>query len=178
MELNNKMTNTEKIQRMRNNARVWIYQSNRELSTDETLEIENKLAHFTENWTAHNQQLLATAFINYNRFIVLMVDESQSGASGCSIDKSVNFIKEIEKDYQIDLFDRLHIAYKLDYKVDSLSASEFEKLIKAGIVNQETIVFNNLVNTKLELATNWELPINRSWHKDYFSSALPAISID
>ncbi len=171
------MENTEKIQRMRNNARVWIYQSNRELSATETEQIELQLEDFTQTWTAHNQQLLASGFINYNRFIVLMVDESNAGASGCSIDKSVHFIQSIEKQFSINLFDRMNIAYKLDYKVESVSASDFEKLILSGLVNSETIVFNNLVNNKLELATNWELPIAKSWHANYFAKAL-AVSLN
>ena len=170
------MENTEKIQRMRNNARVWIYQSNRELSATETEQIELQLKDFTQTWTAHNQQLLAAGFINYNRFIILMVDESNAGASGCSIDKSVHFMQSIEKQFSIKLFDRMNIAYKLDYAVASVSAHEFEKLILSGAVNSETIVFNNLADTKLELATNWELPLAQLWHANYFAKALAVSS--
>jgi len=45
----------------------------------------------TISWTAHNNQLKAKGEIRYNRFLILIVDESQAGASGCSIDKSVPF---------------------------------------------------------------------------------------
>ena len=32
-------------------------------------------------------------------------------------------------------------------------------------INNDTIVFNNLINLKADLANNWEVPISRSWHK-------------
>ncbi|MGN6639512.1 MAG: ABC transporter ATPase, partial [Mucilaginibacter sp.] len=91
-------------------SRVWIYQSNRELTDNETSRLLDLLNKFAAEWTAHNHQLKAKAEIRYNRFIVLIVDESQAGASGCSIDKSVNFLKGLEQEFGISLFDRFNFA--------------------------------------------------------------------
>jgi hypothetical protein len=67
-------------------SRVWIYQADRQLSDTETLEIQKSLNNFVNTWTAHNNQLSAAAEVRYNRFLILIVDEEQAGASGCSID--------------------------------------------------------------------------------------------
>ncbi len=94
------------------NSRVWVYQADRELTDREVQQVQIQLDNFTTGWTAHNNQLLAKAEIRYNRFLILIVDESRAGASGCSIDKSVNFIKQVEKEFNINLLDRFNLAYR------------------------------------------------------------------
>ena len=154
------------------NSRVWIYQSNRELTADQSVQLQNQLNAFAQNWTAHNNQLKATAIIQYNRFIILVVDENQAGASGCSIDKSVRFMKELEDEYQINLFDRFNLAYRNGEQIVSVSRNDFEELIKAGTITEDSIVFNNLVQTLAELQTKWEVPLKESWHMQLFGSLL------
>src|ERR1700712_3512968 len=127
------------------NSRVWIYQSDKKLSDADALRLQVQLDNFTTGWTAHNHQLKAKADIRYNRFIVLVVDESQAGASGCSIDKSVNFMKQVEQEFGINLFDRFNLAYRSDSEVLSVNRDEFEELLKSGTINNDTIVYNNLV---------------------------------
>lgn len=150
------------------NSRVWIYQADRKLNDTETLQLQQQLNSFTQSWTAHNNALKAGAEIRYNRFIVLMVDESQAGASGCSIDKSVNFMKQVEQHYNINLFDRFNLAYRDGEEVLSAPRAQFEALIKEGTINQDTIVFNNLIQTLAELETKWEVPFKNSWHPQLF----------
>ncbi|WCT13234.1 ABC transporter ATPase [Mucilaginibacter jinjuensis] len=150
------------------NSRVWIYQADRKLSEAETQQLQQQLNSFTQSWTAHNNALKAGAEIRYNRFIVLVVDESQAGASGCSIDKSVNFMKQVEQHYNINLFDRFNLAYRDGADVLSAPRAQFEDLIKQGSINQDTVVFNNLVQTLAELDTKWEVPFKNSWHPQLF----------
>ncbi|MGN6180732.1 MAG: ABC transporter ATPase [Mucilaginibacter sp.] len=152
------------------NSRVWIYQSNRKLNDAEANKLQQQLNNFTAGWTAHNHQLKAGAEIRYNRFIVLIVDESQAGASGCSIDKSVNFLHQAEEEYGINLFDRFNLAYRSGDEVLAVDRSEFEELLKQGTINSNTIVFNNLVQNLAELETKWEVPFKESWHPRLFQA--------
>jgi hypothetical protein len=154
------------------NSRVWIYQSNKELMADQTARLESQLNAFAQNWTAHNNQLKATGIVQYNRFIILLVDENQAGASGCSIDKSVRFMKELENEYQINLFDRFNLAYRDGEEIKSVSRNDFEELIKVGTITKNSIVFNNLVQTLDELKTKWEVPLKDSWHIQLFGNLL------
>lgn len=149
-------------------SRVWVYQSDRKLTEAETLQAQILLDNFTTGWTAHNNQLLAKAEIRYNRFLILFVDESQAGASGCSIDKSVNFMKQLEQHFGINLFDRFNLAYRDGEEVLSVPRHQFEELLKAGKINTETIVFNNLAQNLTELQTKWEVPFKNSWHIQLF----------
>jgi hypothetical protein len=157
------------------NSRIWIYQSNREFNGTELQALSQILTAFTTEWTAHNHQLKAKAEVRYNRFIILFVDESQTGASGCSIDKSVNLMKALETQFKINLFDRFNTAYRTsDGTIATATRAQFEELIKQGTVTADTIVFNNLVNTLKDLGTKWEVPYQNSWHKQVFGDLVIA----
>lgn len=149
-------------------SRVWIYQSDRKLTDAEVLQIQVQLDNFAKGWTAHNNQLTAGAEVRYNRFLILIVDENQAGASGCSIDSSVRFMKQLEQQFGINLFDRFNLAYRDGGEVVSVPRHQFEELIKQGKINTETIVFNNLAQNVAELQTKWEVPFKDSWHIQLF----------
>jgi len=149
-------------------SRVWIYQADKKLTDQEVQQIQQELDKFTTGWTAHNNQLKAKGEVRHNRFLILIVDESQAGASGCSIDKSVHFMKQIEQHFNINLFDRFNLAYRDGEEIISLPRHAFEDMIKQGKINTETIVYNNMVQNLTELETKWEVPFKNSWHIQLF----------
>ncbi|MCX2574667.1 ABC transporter ATPase [Pedobacter sandarakinus] len=153
-------------------SRVWIYQSDRKFNPNEEVEIISKLSAFTNQWKAHGNDLMAKAEIRYGYFIILTVDESLAGVTGCSIDSSVKIIKEIEQTYHVDLFNRFNMAYKVDGEVKVQSKEDFETLLDIKQITIETIVFNNMVQTLEELNTKWEVPLKDSWHASVFSYLL------
>lgn len=146
-------------------TRVWIYQSSRELTANEAAEIKQKADAFADQWTAHGQAMRAAIEVFYNRFIVVFADESQAMASGCSIDSSVRFIKQLETEYNITFLDRMNIAYKEGDKVKAVPMNRFREMIAQGQLNADTIVFNNLVPNKGDFEIGWEVPAKESWHK-------------
>jgi len=146
-------------------SRVWVYQSDRKLSAAEIEAVSEKTKQFLETWTAHDQKLKASFEIRYNLFLILMIDEKVAGASGCSIDKSVHFIQSLEKEFNFSLLNRMLFAVKKRDSVEVLSKNNFEKQLVLGELNDNTIVFNNLVQTREELKTKWEVPMIESWHK-------------
>ncbi|GGC63146.1 hypothetical protein GCM10011387_15940 [Pedobacter quisquiliarum] len=150
-------------------SRVWVYQSNREFSASEVTEIQEKLNAFTAQWQAHGHQLKAKAEIIHNFFIVITVDETASNVTGCSIDASVRVLKEIETQYNLDLFNRFNMAYMVDNKVFSLNKEDFETLVSIKKITPDTIVFNNMVQTLEEFETKWQVPFAQSWHNTVFS---------
>ena len=151
------------IEKMPDNARVWVYQSSREFTIEEEEKISILAKGFLNTWTAHNQELKASFEIRYHIFLILMIDGNHALASGCSIDKSIHFIQNIEKQFSVSLLDRQIFALKEDGKINLLKRKDFEKMIEKEI-SLDTIIFNNLVQTKHELNTKWEIPIRESWH--------------
>lgn len=153
-------------------TRVWVYQSDRSFTLKEEQSIQNILNTFVATWKAHEQALQAYTEIKYHRFIILMVDESITGASGCSIDKSIRMIQEIGNQFNVNFFDRMNIAYKTASGVESCTKEEFEKKLLTKEITENSIVYNNLVNNLQEYENNWEIPFKDSWHENFFS--LPA----
>jgi hypothetical protein len=149
-------------------SRVWIYQANRPFKEEELDVLKPKLDEFLKQWTAHGQDLNAAYDLPYNRFIVLGLDQSVAGASGCSIDSSVHFIQEVEKEFQIDLMDKMNVTYKNGAFVAHKDLIDFRKMAKAKSVSDKTIVFNNLVQNVGEYRENWEVPASESWHARFF----------
>lgn len=150
-------------------SRVWIYQANRSFSTDELQEIKSRLDEFITQWTAHGAQLNASYEIKYNRFITLALDQEMNSATGCSIDASVHFIQQLEKDFNVDLLDKMNVSYKQGEFVAYKTLIDFRKMAKNKSVSPSTIVFNNLVNNKGEYLTNWEVPASESWHNRFLN---------
>lgn len=149
-------------------SRVWIYQSDRAFTNEEVIQIEDKLKLFVAGWTHHGDALNGASLVKYNQFILLGIDENTKGASGCSIDSSVFFIKQIEKQFKVQLLDRMHTAFKLNDTIEVVSLAEFKDLVNDHKIMEDTVVFNNLVATKAEFDTQWEVSAKQSWHKRYF----------
>lgn len=149
-------------------ARIWIYQSNRKLSDDETQDITKQLTEFISNWSAHGMALEASFEIRYNRFIIIAVNQDVQQATGCSIDASVLFIQKLEQQYQIDLLDKMNVTFKQGEFITHKSLIDFNRMAKEKSVSAQTIVFNNLVNTIEELNESWEVPAEDSWHSRFF----------
>ena len=146
-------------------SRIWIFQSNQLIPDLDIESLKKQIDIFLSSWTSHGNQLMVASKIKYNLFIIIALDQSRSTASGCSIDKLVSFIKNIENEYRISLLDRLNISFKDKTKISVLRLDDFKRKILEKKINNDTIVFNNLINLKSDLTDNWEIPLNRSWHQ-------------
>ncbi|QJP35548.1 ABC transporter ATPase [Nonlabens sp. Ci31] len=149
-------------------SRVWIYQANRPFTNDEINELKPQMDNFLQKWTAHGMNLKAGVDYPYNRFIVIGLDQSEAGATGCSIDACVRFIQSIEKAYKVDLMDKMNVTYKNGIYIAHKELSDFKIMAKAKSVSPNTIVFNNLVETVGEYKEHWEVPASESWHSRFF----------
>jgi hypothetical protein len=149
-------------------SKIWIYQSNRKFSDDEISQIDEDLKLFIDNWSAHGTPLNASYQLKYNRFIILAVNQENQIATGCSIDASVQFIQKLEQKYEVDLLDKMNVTFKLGEHIAHKSLIEFKKMAKEKAVSENTIVFNNLINTVGEFNEFWEVPAMDSWHNRFF----------
>ena len=147
-------------------SRVWIYQSSRLFSISEALQIEEMLNEFVSSWHSHGVAVKGYAQMFYGQFIILMADETASGVSGCSTDTSVRLMKSIEQKFNVQLFDRLLLAFLIEGKVQLLPISQLDFAEQNQFISRDTIYFNNTVQTKKELEEKWLQPLEESWLKD------------
>jgi hypothetical protein len=150
-----------------NNSRIWIYQSDREFTEKEIEFISEKAEDFINQWTRHGDDLKGSFTIKYNQFLVLAVDESFNNVSGCSIDSSVRFVQQLQKELQLDLMDKMNISFKDNDTINVVKLPDFQRFAKAQKITSTTIVFNNMIDTKEDFENNWEVAASKSWHKRF-----------
>lgn len=150
-------------------ARVWIYQANRELTAGEVATITQAGQEFVAGWAAHGTPLTAATAIVDGYFLVIAVDEQQAAATGCSIDKSVNFVKALAQHLNVDFFNRLNIAAEIDGKIALLLLSTFEEMAKAGQLSPETVVYDNTIATVDDYRNRWKTVASATWLSRYFA---------
>ncbi len=144
-------------------SKIWIYQCNRTLQTQEVIEMDEQLLNFYEQWTSHGAPVKGWAKILFNRFVVVMADEAATGVSGCSTDSMVRIIKSFERQYSIELFDRMTISFLVKDKVEPLPLQQINYALQKGYIETDTPLFNHLVDTKIKLLNEWLVPLNKSW---------------
>ncbi len=150
-------------------SRIWVYQSNLELTESQQKVIESKLEQFVNTWQRHGEDLKGSFKIMYNHFIVLAVDESFNDVSGCSIDASVRAIQDIEQELSIDLMNKMNLAFKVGENINIVDMNTFRGFISADKISQETVVFNNMVQSLADFQDKWEVPATESWHNRFFN---------
>jgi hypothetical protein len=150
-------------------ARVWVYQANRELTAEETGIITETLKASLDTWEAHGKSLTASGKIFEHRFIVIAVDERDELPSGCSIDKSVHWLQEIGQRMNIDFFDR-SLAYLDDNgHVQTIPVPKIKQAVINETIFPSTTIFDNQVATKAQWMNRWKIPASNSWLNRYFT---------
>ena len=144
-------------------ARVWIYKSAKGFTPEQREAILAQGQAFTSSWAAHGAALDACVDVLLDHFMVVAVDEQQAMASGCSIDKSVRFVQDLEKGMGINLTDRMVVLCEKDGSVHSCRVPDVQDLLKRGELTADTIVFDDLVNTKADLDARFRSPLRLTW---------------
>jgi hypothetical protein len=149
-------------------ARIWLYQTDRPLTDSEIPYVQQVLDEQVARWAAHGQPLTGSARVLHGRFVVLAVDETQHGPSGCSIDASTHWFKELGAQLGLSFFDR-SVAY-LDEAgtVRTLPVAGVKAAVAAGEIRPDTLVFNPLVPTLGAWKQDGQVPAAKSWLKRYF----------
>ncbi|MFQ5651218.1 MAG: ABC transporter ATPase [bacterium] len=154
-------------------SRLWIYGCARAFTRDEVPELRAQMERFLVQWTAHKRELVVGWEMRYDQFILTAVDESLMAASGCSIDGMVHHLREIENRFQTEIVDTAAKVFYRDRRdaIRCIDRAGFRRLVHAGSAGEETIVFNNVVQTVGELRRGrWEVPMTASWHGQAFAT--------
>ncbi len=146
-----------------NNSRVWVYQSSRKFSVQEALQLEKQLENFAKEWNSHGSPVDSYANLFFGRFIIMMADETHVKVGGCSTDSAFRVIKNIEKNYKVDLLDRQTLAFIVKEKIQLIPLSQVNYSIEHKFITPDTLYFNNTILTKKELLHHWIIPLKDSW---------------
>lgn len=153
---------------MPEDSRVWIYQAARQFSEQEKELINSKLSAFCDGWNTHGNRMPTSFQILDDQILVLAVDESGLGASGCSIDSSVRTLRELENEIENNITDQGKVTFKSNSgEINVASALGIKSKVTSGEIDSQTLVINPQVQSKKELESVWILAGN-SWLNRYF----------
>jgi len=149
-----------------NNAKVFIFQSDRKLTSSDKEIINTKMKSFLTTWATHGEELTAEYTIQDNPFLIVGNDEGRVATSGCSKDSLTHAVQFLGEKLNIDFFNRLSIAFKTSSgNFELTDMLNFKSMMQKDEITQNTIVVNNLIESKSDLFNNWQVEVKDSWHK-------------
>lgn len=151
--------------------RIWIYTISQLLPEEKLSALKQRCQDFVSTWTAHEVSLDASFELYKNRLLIFKVNEANYNASGCSIDKQLRLVKELEQQFSVELLNRLLVAYEKDDEVAVVKTSEVAGLLNDGSINENTPVFDNTITTSTDLASNWKKPLKDTYLSRYLVSS-------
>jgi hypothetical protein len=138
-------------------SRIWIYAAEQKLTQDQENHILKAISNHLQNWEAHKVPLTAGVTILENRFIVVALDESENGASGCSIDTLQKLIQNLEKELSVSLLNRLNVFCKIEDEILCIPSFKL-----SAVANKDTLFYDLTILTKSDLNTYLK-PISEGW---------------
>ena len=138
-------------------SRIWLYAAKNALCKDQQIYILKVISEDLSAWNAHKKPLTAGVTILENHFIVIALDESENGASGCSIDTLQNTIQKIEKELSIPLMNRLNVFCEIEDNIVCVPSFKLGSTAKA-----ETPFYDLTILEKSEITTYLK-PISEGW---------------
>jgi len=145
----------ELFQDFNESSRVWVYASNKALNATEIHFVQDEINNFVQQWATHGKELVAKGAVLFNRFIILAVDEQKVGASGCSIDSSVHFVKALGAELNVNFFDRLNVYITKDQQIERVHISDLSN-------HTDWNLFNPLIANLEQLNNAWIVPVKES----------------
>lgn len=122
---------------------VWFYVAKRPLKVEEVRWVESVLADFTAQWAAHGSHLDSSGELLYDQVLMLHTG-AEAQASGCSIDKSVHFVREISAKLGVDFFNRTLMPVLIDNQLQVIPFDTISEAYESRRIDDQTPVLNTL----------------------------------
>lgn len=151
-------------------ARIWIYQANRPFEQQEAENVMKKAQVFLADWASHGNPLQSSATVLHNQFLVLAVEESFQGATGCAVDASIQFIRGLEQTFQVSMLDRTQIAFRQDGEVMIVPLAQLQEKIQQNFIKEDALIFDNTITGKADLEARWLVHAKSAWLSRYFNT--------
>lgn len=161
----------EPIDRLPDDARVWVFGSSRALDEAESQMLLNSVDRYLEVWAAHGTPLRTGRDWLEDRFLVVAVDQASVPPSGCSIDALVRELVALETRLGVSLVGHGAVWYRdTSGRPTRVDRAEFKKLVANGDATGETTVFDDTVIRLRQIRVGeFERPAGSGWHAKAFS---------
>jgi hypothetical protein len=134
-------------------ARVWIFGSDKRLSDDAAEALMRDVGDHLAEWKAHGEPLTVGSQLLDERFLVVAVDQSTAGASGCSIDGLFRVLQTVQSKLGLNLVGGGRLFYRdRQGEVQCAPRADLDELRASGAITPDTVVFDTTIT---DLGTFW-----------------------
>jgi hypothetical protein len=148
-------------------SRVWVFGSDRPLTEEGTVTLLKGVDEYLSNWKAHGEPLTVGSQLRDHRFLVVAVDQSTAGATGCSIDGFFRVLQGLEPKVGASLVGGGRVFYRDGTgAVQSASRADVAGLATSGAITKDTVVFDTSLTDLGAFRSGFEKRAKESWIKD------------
>lgn len=145
-------------------SRVWIFGSDRPLAEAGSTALLAAVERYLADWTAHGQPLTVGNQLRDARFLVVGVDQSTAGATGCSIDGLFRVLQGLEPAVGASLVGGGRVFYRgAEGVVQSTTRDQLAGLVTAGTITKDTVVFDTSLTDLGAFRSSFEKRAKESW---------------
>jgi hypothetical protein len=153
-------------------SRVWIFGSDRPLDEEGTTALLKGVDEHLTNWKAHGEPLTVGSQFRDNRFLVIAVDQSTAGATGCSIDGLFRVLQGLEPQIGASLVGGGKVFYRDNHAaVQSTTRDQIPGLVQSGAITKNTVVFDTSLTDLGAFRSGFEKRAKESWIKGMMGAA-------
>jgi len=154
-------------------ASLWIYSADRQLSADEQSTLLKNLSPFLADWSSHGRAVCGEAHVVANQFIFIAGTIPGGDISGCGIDSSVHALENARSSLEFNWLPQLQILFRDDQgNICHVDRASFRQLIRDGYITLDTIVFDTSIHTVGAFRRReFECDARTTWHSSFFSVA-------
>lgn len=152
-------------------SRVWVFGSDKLLSDEGTKALLEGVDRHLADWKAHGAPLTVAREWRDGRFLVVAVDQSTAGATGCSIDGLFRVLQQLEREAGANLVGGGRVFYRDDHGVvQSTSRADVATLASSGFITKDTVVFDTSLTDLGTFRACFERRAKDSWVNELLSS--------
>ena len=132
------------------NTKVWVYISSLPVN-DSLLEKFNiRFKNFFSGWKSHGQMINGRFSIKNKHLLLVAANVNGSDLCGRAVDAQLRFIKELDKEFEMNLLDRNKMAYYSNEKIELFDFKDLKNLIENKQITKDTKWCNTFINTNSE----------------------------
>jgi hypothetical protein len=147
-------------------SRVWVFGADQTLTETATTTLLKGVDEHLANWKAHGEPLTVGSQLRDNRFLVVAVDQSTAGATGCSIDGLFRVLQGLEPAVGANLVGGGRVFYRDSHAgVQSTTRDQIPALVKSGAITKDTVVFDTSLTDLGAFRAGFEKRAKESWIK-------------
>lgn len=148
-------------------SRVWVFGSDRPLTEASTDALLKDVDAYLADWKAHGAPLTVSRQWRDGRFLVIAVDQSSAGATGCSIDGLFRVLQNVQQQAGASLVGGGRVFYRDSHgAVQSAARSELSSLSGQGAITKNSVVFDTSLTDLGTFRACFERPAKETWVGD------------